>query len=295
MLTIKKTQIISGIALLSIGLFILFFLLSINLLQNFSIFLEHNIITWIFVTIIPLVFIEGGVFWIKQSIKISEENIEKSDPEMSGIIPKVASKIAIVDRYCAIVACTTLIFFIFYITYSIYFKDIDFTLAPNNIFYAQIIFIALYFLIVRRIFINSGINLKKYYPQYSVRSESVLLNLNIKNLSHPNMKYQVELNFNELDEIKELSYIEAQSLLNYRIGPNLTLKIAAVKDLYNYAKDKTQKMHYFVYFRGSNVKTLALKGKQIFYLISVNKTNCSDLILAFENYKKHKIENISSH
>lgn len=295
MLTIKKTQIISGITLLSIGLFILFFLLSINLLQNFSILLENNITIWIFVIIIPLVFIESGVFWIKQSIKISEENIEKSNPEMSGIISRVASKIAIVNRYCVIATSITLIAFILYIAYFIYFRDIEFTLAPNNIFYAQIIFIALYFLIVRRIFINSGINMKKYIPQYSVRSESVLLTLNIVDLSHPNMKYQMELNFDELDEIKELSYIEAQSLLNYKIGPNLTLKIAAIKDLCNFTKDETQKIHYYIYGPMNHVKTLALKGKQIFYLISVDKTDCSDLISAFENYKKHKIKNISNH
>ncbi|HTW96497.1 MAG TPA: hypothetical protein VMD74_02455 [Candidatus Methylomirabilis sp.] len=98
--------------------------------------------------------------------------------------------------------------------------------------------------------------------------------------------YPVKIKFEEIDEIREVNYVEAQSLMKYQIGPNISLATRGAKDMYDFMKKKIEKPNVYVMMPAmSGAKTLVIKGQNIFYLSAVQNENFEDLLNAFEKYK----------
>ena len=98
--------------------------------------------------------------------------------------------------------------------------------------------------------------------------------------------YPVKLRFDEIEEIREIGFVEAQSLIKYQIGPNVTLEAQGAIDMARFLSKKIEKPNVYVMMPyASTARTLAIKGPQIFYLTAVENEDCSDLISAFKRYK----------
>ena len=101
--------------------------------------------------------------------------------------------------------------------------------------------------------------------------------------------WTIKINFNEIDEIREMTYWESDAFMKYTIGPNAQLQIRETKDLYNYMKGKIDKPSvYIATGLNQNNKVIFMKGKDLFYLISFDSSDVSDILLAYKNYKQKR-------
>jgi hypothetical protein len=101
-------------------------------------------------------------------------------------------------------------------------------------------------------------------------------------------KYSVRIKFNEINEIKDLSYVETNSFMKYELGPNVNLQMQATGDLIKFLRKEIPKPSTYIFGPVSSARTLLIKGQGLFYLTSVSNENCNDLIHAFKKFKAKK-------
>ena len=144
-----------------------------------------------------------------------------------------------------------------------------------------------YLLLLRRLVLPIGDKLRKVFQNllatYVVDTESVTFSLPITDLSHPDRKYTIRIGFNEITELKLFHYQEAKDYMRYEFSPDLKKLSSAPKDWYAFMKDNIRP-HVYTKIQSGGAAVL-VRGEDIFYLITVNKDDCSDLLQAFERYK----------
>lgn len=144
-----------------------------------------------------------------------------------------------------------------------------------------------YFLLLRRLVLPVGAKLRKalqnHLATYEVDADSVTFTLPISDLSHPERKYTIRVGFNEVTELKLLNYQEAKDYMKYEFSPDLKKLSSAPKDWYAFMKDNVRP-HVYTKIQSGGAAVL-VRGDGIFYLITVNKDDCSDLIEVFNVYK----------
>ncbi|VVB82898.1 Uncharacterised protein [uncultured archaeon] len=99
---------------------------------------------------------------------------------------------------------------------------------------------------------------------------------------------QIKIKFNEIEEIKELSFVESQSLLKYEVGPDINLMMKSAMDLVKFFKGEIEKPLTYVNSPVSAAKTLLIKGPEIFYLTSVSNENQEELMKNFRKFKSKR-------
>lgn len=288
---IKISEIAGGITIFVGGLFFAFFTLTIMAFPSTSVVVSSGLIVWLFEVGIPIALMEGGIYWIRQSLHIDTSKIESEKAENS-FFAKIANIYALINRFSWIP--TTIVLFGIIASFVILFvtKNSFGIFKPRFEFYFFIFIYVMYYFFLRKHVISRLSKFGKYMnqslPTYTLEDDGIRLDLKIINLANRGKKYIVKIFFKELTEIKKLSYIEAQSLLQYQIGPDLNLKTASVKDQYEYLKNIIPKPRYYFYGPSSGVKTLLLRGNNIFYLISVGNQDTDILI---KNFQASKIKN----
>ncbi len=95
----------------------------------------------------------------------------------------------------------------------------------------------------------------------------------------------VRIAFDELDEVRAMSYVEAQSYVQYEIGPDVQLALKNTTELYRYIAGQVERPTYYGHW-GAVGTTLALRGPALFYLVSVANENVDELLAAFSTYKQ---------
>lgn len=94
--------------------------------------------------------------------------------------------------------------------------------------------------------------------------------------------YPVKIKFSEIQEIKELSFIEVQSYMNYKIGPDITLQSQSIMDMINFLKDPNNPENrpntYTLVSESSGAKTLLIRGQNLFYLIAVGNEDIDEIV-----------------
>ncbi len=293
--SIKSVQATSWLSILLIEFFFVMITLFSSLFK--SIYTNPNLPFWVWI-IIPMfliLVIEATLSWVTASLNLDEEKLRSL--EKKNIFSKTASNIAISLRYTSLASSISLLISaLILITIFLYYFLRKFISEPINFsseFYIQLITYLAYFLILRRplSWLGKAIikSANKMLPYYTLQEDGILLNLNMRditNLRNPN-KYIVKINFDELDEIRVLSYIEAQSFQQLQMGPDITLVMQSVRDTYNYLRKKIPRPNKYVLMsEGSSGKTLLLRGPEIFYLIAIANENTDDLLNAFRTYKE---------
>ena len=103
--------------------------------------------------------------------------------------------------------------------------------------------------------------------------------------------YPVKIKFSEIEEIKVLSYVEAESFMRYRVNPDVNLRVQSAIEMANFLKDPTnpekRPNKYLLIPNASGAKTLLIKGENIFYIIAVGNENAEEMINQIKN-KIHK-------
>lgn len=283
--TIKTTQILSGFVILAVALWFGFILIASSLqaepARSGSLWLR------LLVPLFIIFLIEAGLYWINKSMRIDESKLADS-----GRGP-LATGAGIVAFYWRLRTILIALFILVILGALIYLSAPSLTsidrIAPTRGFYVQIAVYAAYTLLGRRVVMKTLARgrgqLQRILPSYTIEGERVVIDLAIVGLGRSARRpYIVTLPFSELEEIRELSYLEAQSFLKYKIGPDITIAAQAAKDLYDYFRGNIERPNVYVFVQSVG-KTLLLRGPHIFYLITVRKDDCSDLIQAFQEYK----------
>jgi hypothetical protein len=158
-------------------------------------------------------------------------------------------------------------------------------------FYVELIVYAAYLIVLRRPGLWLGRKLKAWSarsaPSYTLADDALVLENLFRGKPH---QYTVRLGFDELDEVRELSDVEAQDLLKYRMGPDLTVAAAAAKDLIRWVEGQIPRPATFV--RNAlrpGGRTLLLRGPQVLYLVAIAEGDHTDLLNAFEAYKRRTL------
>lgn len=291
---IKISEVAGGILLFIGGLFFAFFILTTMAFPSTAVIVSSNLIAWLFEVGVPIALMESGIYCVRQSMHIDTSKIE-SEKVGNSFFAKIANIYATINRFSWIP--TTIILFGIMVLFVVLFvtKNSLRTFNPRFEFYLFIFLYAVYIFLLRKHIILFLHKFSKYMnqslPTFILENDGIKLDLKIIDLSNKDKKSIVKIFFAELKEIKELSFIEAQSLLQYQIGPDLSLKAASIKDQYEYLKGIIPKPRYYIYGPASGVKTLLLRGNNIFYLISVGNQDTDILIQNFQAFKNQNDSN----
>lgn len=335
--SIKLTQLSTGIIFLFGGIF--FLILTLLISPNAA---NKSILLWVGVSLFLIIFIEGSLYWISESIKIDEEKLKMKS---KNIFSQISHSLGLYYKYSSLVKII-LIFLIMIFVFGFVGYSIIKNMKIENLFYSTIFYVQLgiygvYFLIARplikKFFGKSKNPIKKFnkqnIPDYSLQSQGIILNLyylkgkitivgiigflagivafilatlgkkqaalivaGLFILSFILMsifkgkpaKYSVKIRFDEINEIKEFSYVEAQSFLEYEIGPDVNLQMQSTRDEISFLRGEIEKPLTYIFPPVSAAKTLMIKGPEIFYLTPVSNEDNQDLIRVFRKFKSRK-------
>ncbi|MCL5730242.1 MAG: hypothetical protein M1165_01590 [Candidatus Pacearchaeota archaeon] len=328
---IKPAQVTGGFALLFGGVFFIIITLLVSLLPSSTI--KASLFVWVLVSVFLILFAEAALYWIRQSLKIKEENMQ--DLRNKGIVSQSASLLAVFSRYQSIVSSVFLIlFFLALIAGAVYYfmpqlkAGINFSVQFYVLLGIYLGYFILLRLILKRIMAKisskAGNFAREQLPTCAVESDGLAINLPFKKGkigifaigcfifgiaavflrgigqyiaaglfiilfliivfwgNKSKVYYPIKIKFSEIQEIKSLSFVEAQSLRDYKIGPDITLKIQSARDLINFLKDPYNPQNrpnvYAETLDSSGAKTLLIRGQNIFYLVAVGNENADEIV-----------------
>ena len=295
----KFNSILVSFIILIAGIFFAIFTLLLTMAPLRSgDFISGSFWAWFFVPIFLIFFIEAIFSRLKKDLAIREENIKYKDGSVWTTFALVLQYIGIIQGIFSMIFLLVLFGFFFYVS------------PAKNIFTQGFVFsfqffllISVYFayLIIRPIFKRSSLrssfsnmgkslssSVAKNLPKYKIVGDGLVIDLNFKGLGKmKNKKWIIKIDFDEIEEIREMTWVESDAFMTYSVGPNLDLQIRLTKDLYNYTKGKIEKPSvYIATALNQSNKVIFMKGKNLFYLVSFDSTDISDILKAFERYKK---------
>lgn len=174
------------------------------------------------------------------------------------------------------------------------FVKANLALTLNREFYILLGTYLIYLLVLRRFLVPVMNKLKefgkKFMTTYTVDASGVTFTLPDEDLSHPERKFIIHVNFHEIEEVKLLSYQEARSYMKYEFSPDLKKLSSAPKNWYLFLKENIRPPVYTRIVSGG--AAVLLHGKENFYLITVNKDDPTDIVENYEKYKQTITEGI---
>lgn len=294
----KINQVFSGVIMLIAGIFCSLFVLSLTLLpqtRETSVFFA-----WIYVAIFLIIWFELSIWWLKRSFEIESSKLEYNREK--NIWSDVASYVVLYRKYTGVVrfVFSILLFlilfsFLFY-SFFIFFlpKHLSFSIPSFILLIAWILYIILRNQIKSLLKkIISPLSKVRLSPTYSIDNDYLIIDLNIKKLKDPSRNI-IRVGFEEIDELKTLSYAEGQTFKQYKVGPNIELVMKEIKDWKDYFyKNNIERPRVLCQFTfQSGGKTVFLKGKDLFYLVTFFNENMDDLINAYNSFKTNSGETI---
>ncbi len=326
---IKTAQVLGGFSVLMGVVFFMAFTLLASL--DPSGIVTKSVLVWAGVALFLIFVMEGVVYWIKQSFRIKEENMQ--DDREKGIVSRSASIFASYGKYKSIVDSIILIaLFLAFTGLAIYIfvpllkKGATFT--PQ--FYTLLAIYAVYFIVLRRFlmkfFSRAGKFARDQLPTCSVEEDGLLINIKFKKgkagiivlvgfvagiigffflKSGSNLVgficigifglsllvgifggkvafYPVKILFSEIREIRELSFVEAQSYLDYKIGPDVSLAARSSIELARFLRnpaDPSNRPNIYTFMPASSgARTLVIRGENLFYVLAVGNEDVNSLV-----------------
>lgn len=125
---------------------------------------------------------------------------------------------------------------------------------------------------------------KKGMPTYTLTEDGVIIKL----VTMMNKKYPdpptVYIGFNEIDDLQIFTLAEAEAFLKYNIGPDFQLGIRQTQDYAAYIKGSISRPSVYA-FGGAQENCVLIRGHELFYLITFENDDVSDLVHAYQTFK----------
>ncbi len=119
-------------------------------------------------------------------------------------------------------------------------------------------------------------------PNYVLENDGIRLDLKLQNLGSRE-KREVWIGFEELEEVRVLTWREADTARRYGLDPGVAGR--HVSDLYRYLKGEMERPRTYVAQLSSGGVALFLRGPEVLYLLTVGREDASDLLEAFEKHR----------
>lgn len=279
-----------AIVLKALGMFFIGGLLSLIIfLAALSPRSTPNYWLWFYVSLFNMLWIEAVFYIFKNALKMRVENLQRVQKD--NTLSQLGSSWGIFSSYYSIVSIIAGFLLFTYFSAPLWLrvlKDIPISLAPTITFWGYISGALTYLVIVRPLasFVVPKLKkiINKRIPSYTIEENNIVINLNVMQLFNSNKQYIIRISFDELDEVRILTWAEADTLSKYQLAPDLPLAIAATKELYQYFSGKIERPDHFVQL-SINGNSLLLRGPNMFYLITVANPDSTDLISKFTSYK----------
>ena len=287
----KGNQVLTGVVLLSGGLLFLIVTLVLSLMSpSPGLFIAPDPIPWVLAALFCIGFIEASVYWLRQSLAIDESMLEYPEANIWSSIGRILQYTdAIISLTILIAVGGILVFFLLVLLGG----PLRFTLSTP--FLTLVVIYGIYALIRKPLHAGldrmaglAGKRLKNYMPRYTLTGRGIIIDLRMKDFGDPSKKYEFPVGFDELDEVRVLTYAEADALVRYRVGPNLDLGLRQAGDLYRYVKGEISRPSVFARV-ATNRPNVLLKGPAIFYLISFENEDHEELVRVFQDFQKSAV------
>jgi hypothetical protein len=283
----KLNQIFWGIIVLLVGVLSCIVILSLTLLPPQLGFISESSLAWVFLAVFWIVIIESGLWWTKQSFKIEERKLEYKE---RNIWSHIALFYQYADMTHYILLSFILLALIGFVSYFLIYMLIHNPISFSKQFFILASVYGVY--VVARKPLKSTLKKtikpigQKTLSKYALTDKGFIIDLNIKNMQEPLKKYLVSIGFDEISDLKTFSFIEAQTFLKYELGLNIELVAKQTKDLYEYIKGQIARPSVYTITSVSSLgKTVFFKGPDLFYLLTFDAEDVSDLISAYNSFK----------
>ncbi len=295
----KINQILTGVIISWAGILFFCLFLSLSLIPRQFVshlfggtgsntnFLIGNTWACILITLGLIATIDAILLRTRQAVEIDESKMEYKENSLWTGIATLFQYGDIIHSAIGFLMVAGLTCLFGYIIYDQFRYN---PLTVSNEFYLILGTITLYVLI--RIPLASLIKKKKVagalgtgQPTYMLTDRGLTINLKMMNLKDPS-KNMVTLGFDEIDEIRTFTFLEAGAFLKYKVGPNLELTIRQIKDLQDYVRGKIPRPTVYTFGAGQSFGTnIFIQGPDLFYFLTFNTQDASDLINAFNKFK----------
>lgn len=298
----KLIEVMAGASILWMGILFMALTLSLTVLPqqgeshlfggtgSFNNYLPGSTFAAIFVAVFLIIYIECALWWTRQSLIIEERKLESADKNLWSLI-------ALFYQYSSIVHAAIISLILLALTCLFSYIIID-LLTSNPLSFSGQFFIMAGIYVLYAIVRNplhsavkrSGAAKKmgSNMPTYTLNDRGLTIDLKMKGLKDPS-KNLVTIGFDELDEIRTFSFVEAQTFLKYEVGPNIELVVRQTKDMYDYVKGKIERPSVYTFTAiHSAGKIMLLKGPDLFYFTAFNAEDVTDLVDAFNSFKSPK-------
>lgn len=121
-----------------------------------------------------------------------------------------------------------------------------------------------------------------HLPVCRVVPGGITIDLKMGNTQHK--QYSVQIPFAEIDELQAMTFFEAQAYEKYNIGANVPMALQQAKDLYLYMKGAIPRPTVYLNAQ-SGGPTLLIRGRNVFYLITVNPNGVDEVMAAWIAFK----------
>ena len=124
--------------------------------------------------------------------------------------------------------------------------------------------------------------LRRVQPRCEITPEGVAVDLRLRRPKQATTG-PLLLRFDELAEVRPLSYVGARAFLRYEVGANLDLAARQTRDVARYLKGDIARPG--VYTIGTPTmagRHVLLRGPEVLYLLAVDGDDVADVVSAFE-------------
>lgn len=288
----RLAQVMTGMTLMLAGVTAAVFTLLVTLFPG-DVMLAPNLHLWFGVTVFFIVFIEGSLVILKRSLAMRGSQLQPANTTVWTLIGQFSQY---QDMLHSVVASLFLLAILGGISFMIVRWAAANQLHTSPPFWMQLSVYAVY-LLARRPLRNAlrplGAAMRrqsaKSLPFYQITPDGVAIDLNIHQIGSRSKRFVVNIGFADLDEVRAFSYAEAEAFQEYQIGPDLELWTRQTKDLFQYLKGAISRPT--VYGLGEHPTggtTILLRGPELFYFLTCNSADGSDLVTAYKAFKRRR-------
>lgn len=243
-----------------------------------------NALLWLCMPIPAIITIEAGLCRLRQGLKMREDKLNYQSGTFWSRLGVFSSIYDILNTGAGI------LFILLLFTGAVYeLWHWPRALSANNIFYAASVLI---YIAMRKRLASQGASIEKRLrsgnPTYTLTGDGVTIKLvTMWNKKRPGPP-PVHIRFDEIEQLEVFTYTEADAFLKYKVGPDLKLGARQTRDYMRYVKGEIPRPSVFAFggAGGTNGKRVLIRGPELFYMVTFDTDDVSDLIEAFQSYKK---------
>lgn len=283
----RLTQILGSIILFLAGTLFALLIILASLQPQKS---EFSLI-WVFMAIFLIIWFEGVIWWLRQSLRIEDSKLEYREKS-------IWTRFGLFSQYAGIVLSIIIILILLSIlspVISFFISKFDYdSISISREFLSLVSTCGLYIITrnpiisaLRKIGSSLVKRFKGSFANYTLSDNGLIIDLKWNNFKGQPGKYLINIGFDEIEEIRTFSFVEAQTFIDSWVDSNTELRSRQVKDMVDFSRGKIARPSVYESI-SSTGRTVFLKGPNLFYLITFDVENVDDLMNAYNSFKQKR-------